>query len=306
MDIAKMRQVLAIRQYGSFAKAAEALGMAQPSLSKSISRLEDQLKVRIFDRTASGSELTPIGELIVERAARVIAETEDIVRDAALIAGGEAGRVRLGVSPSLSGEFLSRFLLRAAEAYPNLSLHVESGTRLLGPVAARDLDIAFCGLALEAEAPHFVVTGILDCFAVAVASPDHPLARLGRVEISDFARHKTAGQSGAFRADAILGMPENERLAFYTTNNYDAVMPLVLAGHATLVAPHFMVQPLIRSGALVRLEIDLAFAVSFVAVTTRAANYSPILNRLTGLAQDVGRDLRAEWDAEYPSTAPAP
>ncbi|MGH6956133.1 MAG: LysR family transcriptional regulator [Caulobacteraceae bacterium] len=293
-----MRQVLAIRQFGSFAKAAEALGMSQPSLSKSIARLEDQLKVRIFDRTSSGSELTPIGEAIVERVQRVIAETEDLVRDTALIAGGEAGRVRLGVSPSLSGEFLSHLLLRTAEAYPNLSLHIESGTRLLAPLAARELDIAFCGLAPETRDPRFVATGILDCFAVAVASPDHPLARLPRVELSDLAQHRLAGQPGAFRADRPFALPDLEAAAFYTTNNYEAAMPLVLAGRAALVASHFVVQRLIRSGELVQLAIDLDLAVSFVAVTTRAAHFSPILNRLTEIAQNLGRDLRAEWDLE--------
>jgi DNA-binding transcriptional LysR family regulator len=298
---------VAIRQYGSFAKAAEALGIAQPSLSKSIMRLEDQLKVRIFDRSASGSELTPIGELIVERAARVIAETEDIVRDAALIAGGEAGRVRLGVGSSLAGEFLSRLLLRTVEAHPHLGLDIETGNwvGLLTDLAARKLDIVFCALSPEAQDPRFVVTDILDSFGVAVASPDHPLARLDHVTISEFARHKTAGPPGAFRADTVLGLPENEALSFYTTNSYDAVMPLVLAGHATLVAPQFMLQRLIKSGVLVQLKIDLDFAVSFVAVTTRAANYSPILNRLTRIARDLGRDLHAEWGADAAEVAEA-
>ena len=75
LDIRDMRQILAITQYGSFAKAAEALGVAQPSLSKSIARLEDKLKVKLFDRSALGSALTPIGELIVERAARIVTES---------------------------------------------------------------------------------------------------------------------------------------------------------------------------------------------------------------------------------------
>jgi DNA-binding transcriptional LysR family regulator len=264
--------------------------------------------VRIFDRSASGSELTPIGELIVERAARVIAETEDIIRDAALLAGGEAGRVRIGVGSSLTGEFLPRFLDRVVETYPNLSVHIESGAwaGLLADLASRDVDIAICALAPEAKDTRFVITGVLDSIGVAVASPTHPLAGLDRIALGEFAMHKTAGPPGDFRADVVLGMPEHEALSFYTSNSYDALLPLALAGKATLVAPQFMVQHLVRAGQLVQLNVDLDFAVSFVAVTVRAASYSPILNRLTRIAQDVGAELSAEWGASASETPTAP
>jgi DNA-binding transcriptional LysR family regulator len=53
MDIRSLLQVVAIRKYGSFSKAAEALGVSQPTLSTSVARLEDQLQLRIFDRTRS-------------------------------------------------------------------------------------------------------------------------------------------------------------------------------------------------------------------------------------------------------------
>jgi DNA-binding transcriptional LysR family regulator len=71
--------------------------MAQPALSKSIAKVEDELRLTIFTRTSTGSELTPMGEMIAERAERVMAATENLARDAALVAGGDAGAVRLGI-----------------------------------------------------------------------------------------------------------------------------------------------------------------------------------------------------------------
>ena len=62
-----------MRDHGSFAKAAAALNMAQPALSKSIARIEDELRLTIFTRSSTGSELTPMGEMIAERAERVMA-----------------------------------------------------------------------------------------------------------------------------------------------------------------------------------------------------------------------------------------
>ena len=52
MDIRSLQQVVAVSKYGSFAKAAEALGVSQPNLSKTVARLEDELKLKLFDRTA--------------------------------------------------------------------------------------------------------------------------------------------------------------------------------------------------------------------------------------------------------------
>src|SRR3954447_15497456 len=114
MDIRHLRQILAIREHGSFAKAAEALNMAQPALSKSMAKLEDELQLTIFTRASTGSELTPMGEMIAERAERVMAATSNLARDAALIAGGDTGVVRLGASSLLSDTLLPQLLVRLA------------------------------------------------------------------------------------------------------------------------------------------------------------------------------------------------
>src|ERR1700743_369045 len=106
-----MRQVIAIHRHGSFAKAAEALGMSQPSLSRSISRLEGEVNIKIFERSASGSALTPVGELLMARLQRVVADTEALMRDATLFAGGEGGVVRIGISSALRGPFVQNFML---------------------------------------------------------------------------------------------------------------------------------------------------------------------------------------------------
>jgi DNA-binding transcriptional LysR family regulator len=299
VDIAKMRQVLAVRQYGSFAKAAEALGIAQPSLSKSIARLEDELGVRIFDRAATGSELTPIGEVIAERAARVVSEAEDIVRDAALIAGGEAGLIRVGIGGSLSGEYLSRLTAGIAHEHPQLKLHivVDQWAALVDALAAREVDIIICALGLRTDDPRFVVTDVMHCAGVASASPGHPLAGQALVTAADLAAYKCAGTTGAFRNAAVLGQPDSENLSAYTSNSYAALLPLTLSGEAVLLAPILVVRQAIEDGALVRLNLDLQFGVSFVAITTRAAHYSPILNRLIRRARAIGQALQAECEA---------
>src|SRR6188768_2362518 len=145
MDIRSLQQVIAVRKYGSFAKAGEALGVSQPNLSKSVARFEDELKLKIFDRTAKGSALKPIGELIIDRADAVIAETRNLARDAALLAGGETGIVRIGFSSSIWTAFATPLLQWVVGRHPNLRIHAEvaPAARLLPQLEARELDVVF-------------------------------------------------------------------------------------------------------------------------------------------------------------------
>jgi DNA-binding transcriptional LysR family regulator len=296
MDIRHLRQILAIRDHGSFAKAAEALHLAQPALSKSMAKIEDELRLTIFTRTSTGSELTPMGEMIAERAERVMAATEDLARDAALAAGGDAGAVRLGVSTLLKDTLLPRLLLKIVEAHPHLRLEIEFGAsnRLLPRVQHRELDVALCAGATPSS---LVGVEALRAEVIFVASPTHPLASERRVSIDRLAEFPCAGPNvPGFTVSALLGRASAANtLEAYTANDFDALMPLVHAGHAALVAPSFYVQKALRSGELVRLDVAWTGATTFSCHTTHAASFSPILTKITRYAVDLGEAMQQEW-----------
>src|SRR6185312_15334785 len=96
-----MSQVVAIAQHGSFGKAAAELGISQPTLSKSIARLEDELRFKLFDRSGWRAQLTPLGAFVVERAERLVAQSQRFEREVDLFALGEFGEVRIGLGPVL-------------------------------------------------------------------------------------------------------------------------------------------------------------------------------------------------------------
>jgi DNA-binding transcriptional LysR family regulator len=298
MDIRNMRQLLAIQSHGSFAKAAQALGMSQPSLSAAIARLEDQLQVTLLERTAQGSHLTPIGELIAERASKVISEAEQIVRDAALAAGGEVGAVRVGIGTSLSHNFAPRLVRALATNFPALSLTIEmlERNRMLPMVKSRELDVIICALGDALEDPNLVATEVLRTHAVAVAHPSHPLVGEGRIPMARFAEFPSAGSGmRGFTNAAVLGLsPGKSRLLQYQANDYAPLLELALGGHATLLAPLFVVQPYLDDKRLERIDLDWRFPVSFAAIATRAASYSPIISRVIGHASAIGKALQEE------------
>ena len=129
MDVRHMRQVLAIHRHGSFVKAAEEVGVAQPTLSKSIARLEDELGLKLFDRSGVGAKVTPMGALLVQRAKSIIAEAERLSRDIELVAAGQIGEARIGIGPALRRTFLPRFVGTLAARHPALRLHLSVDSR---------------------------------------------------------------------------------------------------------------------------------------------------------------------------------
>jgi DNA-binding transcriptional LysR family regulator len=302
-----MRQLLAIRDTGSFAKAAQALGMSQPSLSAAIARLEDELKVKLFERTALGSRLTPIGELIAERATRVIAETERIVRDAGLIAGGEAGEVRVGVGTSLRQGFLPRFVRALASGFPSLSICFEvlDRDRLVSLVRTRELDIAVCAAGDEIADEALVFTQVMTCAAVAVAHPEHEIVGAGRIGLDRFSDFTRAGTSIPSYENPFLLQDRsgNHRVSQYRSNDYDPLIELTLAGLSTLIAPAFVVRPYIDTGQLARIDLDFDFRVSYVAIAHIASVYSPIIGRIIRHAEAIGAQLQQSAETEAATRA---
>jgi DNA-binding transcriptional LysR family regulator len=110
VEVRHLRYVLAASDHSSFRRAAAALNITQPTLSKRIRELENRLGVLLFERSTGGAELTPIGEDFVLSARRVAGlETMEIRAKAAN--RGEAGRLEIGFYTSLSTGALRNIIL---------------------------------------------------------------------------------------------------------------------------------------------------------------------------------------------------
>lgn len=297
MDIRSLNQVLAIQKYGSFSKAADALGVSQPNLSKSVARFEDQLKLRLFDRTAKGSALTPVGELIVERAEAVIAETRDLARDASLLAGGETGIVRIGCTTALQISLVVPLLRRVVRRHPRLRIHTEAATsgRLLPLLESRELDVVFTGSTPDSLASGYVAETILEAPGLFVASPSHPLANERDISTARLAEFRCAGSHSPGSSNVRLMGFESENLGMYTASHYELLLPLVLMGDAVLLAPSFVVAPYLQKRVMVALDVQWRPGVKFHFMTTRGASHSPIIREIREHAREIGNQLRDEW-----------
>ena len=281
MKLQTLRYVLAIHQHGSFARAARALGISQPSLSASVGRLEDELKGLIFVRSSKGAELTPFGELVVEQANRVVHEAENLEQATQLAAGGASSLLRIGFGPELKQEFGSKLLATTLERRPQLNLRTEIGdrTRLLPALQARELDLIFCVRDQAVDDAGVRVTPVLSTFAVLLAAPTHPLARERRLTTARFLQFPHAGPRNAYFAlHALLEPGEQEAIAAgYETTDFELFLPLALSGATTIGLPAFAAAPYVASGALKVLDLPIGGPVEYAGITTAAAGTSPII-----------------------------
>lgn len=125
MTITQLKYVLAVAEHANFTKAAEKTYVTQPTLSMQIQKLEDELDVRIFDRSKKPIELTDIGKKIVSQAKNIVNEANrinDIVDQEKGYIGGE---FRLGIIPTIMPTLLPMFLKNFINKYPKVKLKIE-------------------------------------------------------------------------------------------------------------------------------------------------------------------------------------
>ncbi len=125
MTITQLKYVLAVAEYKNFTQAAEMCFVTQPTLSMQIQKIEEELKIIIFDRTKKPIQLTEIGQKIVSQAKNIVNEADrmqDIVEQQKGFIGGE---FRLGIIPTIMPTLLPMFLNNFVKKYPKVKLIIE-------------------------------------------------------------------------------------------------------------------------------------------------------------------------------------
>ncbi|QOG06095.1 LysR family transcriptional regulator [Aureimonas sp. OT7] len=124
MDLRQLRYFIGIVEAKSFSRAAISLRVAQPALSLHVRNMEADLGTELLLRTPQGVVPTAAGELLLERARRLVADFEDMKRQISESDNEPAGEVRLGL-PGTIGELLSvPLILKTRQAYPRIHLTV--------------------------------------------------------------------------------------------------------------------------------------------------------------------------------------
>jgi len=188
METRDLEYLLSIAAHGSIGRAAEALGLSQPALTKAIQRVEAQAGLPLFERSASGMRPTEAGALFLDRARRIQLEYDDAIKEMQGIRTGQLGLLRLGYSPSIPDALVlnaCRRLLRERPA-ARLRLHRRLARDLNDALLAGGLDLAVAPLP-RLRAGEFASTPLYDDSLAVVADQHHPLLRRGPLRLADLA-----------------------------------------------------------------------------------------------------------------------
>lgn len=144
MNLEQLRGFTTIARVGHFTRAAEDLHLTQPSLSRQIATLEQDLGSELFHRARGNITLTAAGEVLLPLARRMLADEENVRLEMAELAGLRKGRVRLGAPPTLCVSLVAEVLGVFHRQYPGIELHLsEAGSKnLLDELDGGQLDLA--------------------------------------------------------------------------------------------------------------------------------------------------------------------
>uniref|UniRef100_UPI0040561D35 LysR substrate-binding domain-containing protein n=1 Tax=Alistipes sp. TaxID=1872444 RepID=UPI0040561D35 len=185
MTIIQLEYLLAVANCGSFSLAAEHCFVTQPSLSMQIKSLEEELGVILLDRSKKPVIPTQAGEVVIERAREALKAYNNIRESVAELKGETAGKLRLGVIPTIAPYLLHKFIPSFVKEYPKVELEIsEMKTPDIVEALKRDrLDAAIVagGTCGEGITEHELFSDRFHAYV----SPQNPLIERSNIRIED-------------------------------------------------------------------------------------------------------------------------
>jgi DNA-binding transcriptional LysR family regulator len=190
IDPRHLANLLAIATHGSFNRAAAALNLSQPALSKSIALLEHRLGVPVFDRTTRGSTLTAAGEILLRRARSLAMLISDAEAEVHMQAGGIEGPLRVGATPSVMLDLIPAVLAQVTAGRGACSISVVEGLddHMMPALLRGEIDLLVGPVGGLRPPPDTVIEQILcdDPFLLA-AGAAHRLADRPEITLAELA-----------------------------------------------------------------------------------------------------------------------
>ncbi|MEW6169815.1 MAG: LysR family transcriptional regulator, partial [Pseudomonadota bacterium] len=245
MDTQWLAAFVEIADCGSFTQAAETLHLSQPAVSKRITALEERIGAPLFDRIGRQVGLTDAGRALLPHARKVLQDIEDGRRALSQLSEQVAGRLSVGTSHHIGLHRLPPVLRSYTQRYPqvDLDLHFMDSEVACEAVLAGKLELGIVTLPLQP--PPNLDTRVIwpDPLAIVVA-PQHPLASLRRVRLSQLAEHPAVLPDEATYTHRIVkqalqqhGLQPRVRLA---TNYLETLKLLTAIGLGWSVLPRSM------------------------------------------------------------------
>lgn len=195
VELRRLGHAAVLARERSFARAAQLLGLTQPSLSRSIAALERSVAAKLFDRNRGGVWPTPAGQVLLARGEALMAGEADLRRELALLAGLATGRVDVVCGPYALETSVGLALRRLLADHPGLSLSavVSDGDDVARNLMAGRVDLAVVGPNVVGRADAFDIEPLANHRLVLACRPGHPLAGRRGLRLEQVLQYPLAG-----------------------------------------------------------------------------------------------------------------
>lgn len=256
LEIRQLQTLIAIKNVGSFAQAAEVLGYTQPTLTAHIQALEKELNVKVFDRLGHRIRLTREGEHFITYAERILKLVDESINS--MSEKANCGKLIIGASETFSVIRLPSLLKEFRIKHPSIEIELKFGdiNKFYADLKDNVIDLS---VILTDKVPYpNLHTELLCPEAMSVITAvDHPLARQSTVDISDFSEEDfIVTQEGcAYRTFIETQLEENEikPRSFMKVKNIEAIKQFVISGLGIAILPKIYVENEVSANLLVEL-----------------------------------------------------
>lgn len=251
LDVSDLHMVQTISETGSLTKAAEVLHVSQPTLSKRLNRLEQQLGARLFERNPTGLKPTLIANYLIDSTAQIKASMASVERQVERILDHDTGNLRVGVGPIIEQVLLPGVLTQFAQRTGSVRLSVvtDRADVLLEQLKSGQLDV-IAGPYNAADPDHqeagLHTIDLIQEETINVVRADHPIFK----DVSpDFFAYPYA--SPPIQGTMVgVKRPARQERARVFADNYTLLKTLVRASDYICGGPSYIFRNEIQDGSL--------------------------------------------------------
>ncbi|MEV7135719.1 LysR family transcriptional regulator [Arthrobacter sp. NPDC093128] len=231
MELRRLTYFIAILDEGSISKASEKLLVAQPSLSRQLRLLEDELGLILFDRVGKRLVLTAAGRAFARIARDLVTRAEQAKSAARTMASGAASSLRVAAAPATISDIIAPYIASQGPTNPLTDVIEATPATVYGELASGDADFA---LGTRPPPPELASVVVGQFYLWAQCAPGHPMAELDRVPLTDLVKWPLITMTRDFWVrrlfdDAVAGSQLTYTTA-YERRSAEVIQALAAAG----------------------------------------------------------------------------
>jgi DNA-binding transcriptional LysR family regulator len=265
MTLDQLQIFIAVAEREHVTRAADALGLAPPSVSAAVASLEREFGTKLFHRVGRGIVVTEGGKLLLDEARALVNRADALKLAMREFTGLARGRLQIKASQTIASHFLPPRLVDFHQAYPGVALVVSVGnsTEVVEAIIRGDIELGFVeGPEEEFGDPRLAVELIAWDDLAMVASGNHPWVTRKKLTLDDLIagkwvlREHGSGTRAVFvKALEALGVPYGSLNIAIELPSNEAVLTAVLAGAGATILSARVCAEAMAAGALKRLPV---------------------------------------------------